>query len=225
MDVEINIDNFNSNRELVKACKYGDLKTAVNMIEEYNAKSFDSGLRAACIHGHINIVQTMINYGAENLNWGLHSACAHGRIDIVTLLIEHGADDWNWGFQGACEGNHTNIGELMISKGADDIWNVISYKRFTLAAHLLNHKIHTLSPEHIDRITGLTKDEIIKLLNSGLIVDLPTHTKYINQLKSQREMRVAHVKHVLDETIMLTDCRYMYDQNVLQIVGEYIDFE
>ncbi len=51
-------------------------------------------------------------------SWGLESACLKGHIDIVNLMIEKGANCWNWGLCDACKNDHIDIVKLMIEKGA-----------------------------------------------------------------------------------------------------------
>jgi ankyrin repeat protein len=215
--------DFNCNAELVKACKNGDTKTAIIMIEEHKARSFEGGLRQACAYGHIEIAKLMIQYGARNLNWGLNAACANGHLDIVNLLVERGAKDWDWGFEGACQGNHIKIGEFMISKGATNIEDALTYKRYDLAASILN----TLGKHsNTERIANFTKEEILALLNNNINVNIlkKHHREYIEKLTTNREERVKRTKHDLDEVIMSLPCKHMYDQNILNIIGEYISF-
>jgi ankyrin repeat protein len=191
MEVEHENFNFNCNASLVAACKVGDYNTAINMIEEHKATSFDGGLRMACTYGHINVVKLMIQRGAKNLNWGLNAACRYGHFEIVKLLIQHDANDWDWGFEGACEGNHTEIGKLMISKGANDLPTALSHNRFQLAASIMDknkrkYKLPTVIPH---------------------------------------KTRCGFTEHVLDEILLSSECKSMYDRNILSIVCSYISKE
>lgn len=46
----------------------------------------------ACLNGHKEIVELMIEKGANNFDWGLHKACEGGHKNLVLLMLELGAD-------------------------------------------------------------------------------------------------------------------------------------
>ena len=81
----------------------------------------DKGLEEACLGGHRDLVDVMIEKGAHEWNWGLNRALFGGHRDLVDLMIIKGANDWNRGLSGACEGGHRDLVDLMILKGADPV--------------------------------------------------------------------------------------------------------
>lgn len=74
---------------------------ALLMSGEYNVNSgcFDlvRPLHEACLHGHLECVQTLLGFDAQinirNIDGAtpLCDACANGNLEIVRLLLEHGA--------------------------------------------------------------------------------------------------------------------------------------
>jgi hypothetical protein len=51
-------------------------------------------------------------------NSGLFGACVGGHLQLVNLMIENGANAWNNSLKGACIGDHISLVNLMIKKGA-----------------------------------------------------------------------------------------------------------
>ena len=90
----------------------------VNNINDFN--KIDIIFDFACINGHIDIVNLMIEKGANDWNGSLFNACWNGHIDIVNLMIDKGANDWNGGLYHACYRGNIDIVNLMIEKGAND---------------------------------------------------------------------------------------------------------
>jgi len=76
------------------------------------------GLYEACKHGHIDIINILIENGANRYHVGLEAACEGGHMDIVNMMINKGANNWDRGLVAAYRGDHTNIIKLMLQKGA-----------------------------------------------------------------------------------------------------------
>jgi hypothetical protein len=115
-------------------CRSGHTNKLKKLIKK-NPTGLYNSLYWACCSGFLD------TYNSETTIWnyGLAGACLGGHIDIVNLMIEKGANDWNWGLSGACRGGHLNIVKLMISKGAHTLdyrlylihgntsWNVVHF--------------------------------------------------------------------------------------------------
>jgi hypothetical protein len=81
---------------------------------------WDVALHGACLGGHREIAEMMVENGAKVMNYGLCGACRGGHSTIVQWLIDKGANNWNWGLYHACQGGHRGIAQWMIDKGAND---------------------------------------------------------------------------------------------------------
>lgn len=73
----------------------------------------------------------MIKKGANKYDWALHWACMRGHINIINLLIDKGVNNFNKGFIGACNGGQSDAINLMISKGALIDYNYM--KKFNIS--------------------------------------------------------------------------------------------
>lgn len=73
----------------------------------------------ACVGGHRELVDLLIEQGADYWNFGLYGACRGGHRGIVELMIEKGAYTWNFGLAGACFGGNYECSKKMIEQGAD----------------------------------------------------------------------------------------------------------
>ena len=105
---------------LYGACLGGHRELAEWMIEK-EATKWDWALEGACYGGHRGIAEWMIEKGARDWDWGLKYACRGGHRDLAELMIENGATNWDWGLEGACHGGHRDLAEWMIEKGATNI--------------------------------------------------------------------------------------------------------
>ncbi len=107
---------WNNSKLLRKHCLNNDV-IKIRKIIKMNL-NWNFGLYGACIGGHIDIIELMIEKGAGSWNGGLQCACRGGHINIVKLMIEKGASCWSWGLYDACHSGHIDIVKLMIEKGA-----------------------------------------------------------------------------------------------------------
>jgi len=95
--------------------------------------NFTYPLYEACVRGHVEMVQVLIDRGA-NVNtpgkhWQvdstpLHIACGHGHTDIARLLLECGAEvnansGWGTPLNRACEHGYMEIVALLLTAGVD----------------------------------------------------------------------------------------------------------
>ena len=60
----------------------------------------------------------MILKGANNWNDGFRSALEHGHMEIVNMMIDKGADDFNYGLELACLQCNKDLMLFMLRKGA-----------------------------------------------------------------------------------------------------------
>ncbi|CAC5397292.1 unnamed protein product [Mytilus coruscus] len=132
---------------LMKACSAGLTDVARIFIHKgSDVHSRDTNgwtpLMAACEHGHINIVELLlnseaslnrvlpekevdVNVSSKNGENPLILSCKYGKSDIVRLLLEKGADVNVFNMYGhtplklSCENNNSDIVQLLIEKGAD----------------------------------------------------------------------------------------------------------
>ncbi len=104
-------------KDYYSLCRYGKL----DQIQDIPSEHLNDGLDAACLSGHINMVEFLLSKGANDLNRGLYNACIDGNIKIINLLLSKGANDFNRGLDGASYCYLTtkkDIILLMIIKGA-----------------------------------------------------------------------------------------------------------
>ena len=75
-------------------------------------------------------LKALIDKHKENLAWdsGLEGACLGGHRDLAEFMIQKGATDWNYGLYNACSGGHRDLAELMIEKGATKCYNRLCHK-------------------------------------------------------------------------------------------------
>ncbi|KAJ6161291.1 hypothetical protein N7470_004687 [Penicillium chermesinum] len=89
---------------------------------------YGSALHAACIRGHSNVVQVLVDRGAdiegEHFESALQAACAGGHSNIVQILLDRGADiegeHFKSALQAAITGGHFNIVQILVDRGADN---------------------------------------------------------------------------------------------------------
>ena len=108
------------------ACKDGDEKTVVNLLDSVTEEIKNKGFRIACNNSKLSIVKLLINKNNDiNVQDCLPSACKMSNVEIVKLLIDKGAEvnipDKCGGFAllKACEKGHVEIVKLLIDKGAE----------------------------------------------------------------------------------------------------------
>jgi hypothetical protein len=102
--------------EFENMCRNGDIeKVKVNITE--SPLMLNRGLAGACIGGHIELVELIIER-SDDLDWnlGLCGACIGGHSDIALLMIEKGANDLKFSLYGACLHGHQELVELVITK-------------------------------------------------------------------------------------------------------------
>ena len=113
------------------ACRGGSRKLVDLFIEEIryekNTMGLEYGLFNACLGGHMDIVQLMIDEGANMWRFGLEGACAAGNdnMQIIELMIFNDYKYVNGCFY-ACALNHAcysgcmDLVERIIATGNDD---------------------------------------------------------------------------------------------------------
>ena len=88
-------------------------------LDEDDNLDFHYAMKGACLGGHLELAQLMIDHGANDWNSALYHSCEGGSHKVVDLLIRKGADNWNNGLWGACAGGHKELVEAMIARGAN----------------------------------------------------------------------------------------------------------
>src|SRR3990172_2456018 len=109
-----------------KVCCINNNIISIKILSLINNKlNWFLGFYYACIGGHHDLVDFMINNYLLDVYWnlGLYGACRGGHRDLVDLMIHKDDDNWdddNWddGLYGACRGGHIDIVKLLIEKGA-----------------------------------------------------------------------------------------------------------
>jgi len=101
------------------ACKKGYteiVKYMLPLLDNYSA-AMDLGMDNACLFGHFELVQLLIEYRCIIVSDYFVSACAGGNLDIVKLTIDKDyTDDWNIGMYSAAEAGHKNVFEFILDK-------------------------------------------------------------------------------------------------------------
>ncbi|XP_062579114.1 serine/threonine-protein phosphatase 6 regulatory ankyrin repeat subunit B-like, partial [Saccostrea cucullata] len=135
--------NTEQYRLLVLSCYSGDLEIVRKILKHFNRSInlraltnfnyehciYDTPLTVACMEGHINIVQELIEEGADinhqgEYNTPLTAACEGGHISVVKELIQAGADinlrgEINTPLVTASECGHKSLVTELIEMGAD----------------------------------------------------------------------------------------------------------
>ncbi|KAL2788364.1 ankyrin repeat-containing domain protein [Aspergillus keveii] len=91
-----------------------------------------SALWAACLRGHLEIVELLVEKGARELNFALMAASRGGNIDMIQVLMDNGADanaqdeDGYYGtaLQAASIDGHLETVGFLLQNGAEDEKNV-----------------------------------------------------------------------------------------------------
>jgi len=88
-------------------------------------------LMYACLKGHRDVAQTLLDRGADmgmvddSKESALHCASGNGHLDTVKLLVEKGAEinlqdnTYYTPLHCACAHGHTEVAKFLLSKGAD----------------------------------------------------------------------------------------------------------
>jgi len=100
----------------------------INCFIKKGADDYNFGLYGACLGGHLDIINMMLQKGAD-VNYGLYGACLGGHLDLVNMMLQKGADV-NWGLQGACLGGHLDLIKLMLEIGAKPQKNIKYHLKF-----------------------------------------------------------------------------------------------
>ncbi|KAL3451657.1 ankyrin repeat-containing domain protein [Aspergillus insuetus] len=87
-----------------------------------------SALWAACLRGHLEIVELLVEKGARELNFALMAASRGGNIDMIQVLMDNGADvnvkdeDGYYGtaLQAASIDGHLETVGFLLQNGAED---------------------------------------------------------------------------------------------------------
>jgi hypothetical protein len=207
------------------ACKVGDKEKILTLIHDrYN---LFIGLYYACLFGHRDIVDILIENGANNWNNGLVGACSGNNLDLVKLMYYKGATNLQFvlleaakcGYIEICtflvqqkikikEFNtlHRNIIILFICYGAKNYRELIRLKKYDLAVFAC--KTHKL------QIQGNLKTRMI-LANHGAQITSQRLTKRREQ-KQQICKQLIESKHNLIK---------LYDENIVNCITNYIPYD
>ena len=117
---------LNFNHGLFGACLGGHRDLAQWMME-LGGNWWNMGLQGACRGGHQDLAQWMIDLGSKDWNEGLDGACRGGFKVLAQWMIDLGAKNLNMGLRGACCGRHRELAQWMIDLGATDRWLFNSY--------------------------------------------------------------------------------------------------
>ncbi len=120
---------MDSNNQLYDACRNGNKQLVLSLIKE--ELDWNYGLSYACMGGHRDIIDLMINKGANNFNIAFISAFYNGNKELINLILEKGIYsyaardppeilDFNSGLAHACYLGNEYLVDLMISGGAND---------------------------------------------------------------------------------------------------------
>lgn len=126
-DHKINVSDINLEQKmyLVNACEGGSLEI-INFIFalyekrklSYSIQTGGSCMNYACMGGHIEVINLLINKKFDYWNEGLTGACSNGNVEIAKMMIRKGAFNFNWCLYVACVAGHKDVAKLMITSGA-----------------------------------------------------------------------------------------------------------
>lgn len=122
---KLTMTNSLSGMLLHRACTSGHIEV-VKVLREYIKKTNGEGLLAAASHGHMSILEILLEDRAEIKSQHapncLYAAARKGFINIVRVLLDSGMDP-NAGHRsaliGAIESEHVEIFRLLVERGAD----------------------------------------------------------------------------------------------------------
>ena len=123
-----------SSLSLYQLCYKGDSDAVHTRIsnDEITSNNVDNGLYGACIGGHLELANLMIENGATDFDIGLECACQGGHLDLANLLIAKGATDFDNGLACACKGGKVTLMTLMVEKGATNFVGAVASARWHL---------------------------------------------------------------------------------------------
>lgn len=164
---------------LFEACSTGNKDSATLAANVIEASEWDPdkrykwniGLYQACLKGHKELVELMLEKGANNLAEGLATACGRGYKEIVELMIEKGAgaNTWDWGLAEAFYGDYKDIVFLLLRKGAILTENNLKLLTDIDLEYLIKEGIINSLPSA--RITDISI--ILQVIKTNLSCNLP----------------------------------------------------
>lgn len=146
----------------------------VHLLIGYSGNKYlysNPALLNACQHGHLEIVDFLLQNGADNINEGLVNACWGNQGTIVKYLIHHGAISFDAGMCNACSNVNLGLVELLIACGATDFNNAL--KRLVY--------VNNSDNEHYEQLVNLLVQKGANNLN--VISDLACINGSINLVK------------------------------------------
>ena len=116
---------------MIAAARYGHVQAVGQLLRCFVQYDDDNGsanesLRIAAEHGHLDVVQHLINWGAHvhaDEGAALRQASKNGHTNVVQLLLQnlmqHGRAGLDKALQFAAERGHADVAQLLIQHGAD----------------------------------------------------------------------------------------------------------
>jgi ankyrin repeat protein len=101
------------------ACEEG-FHELVQFLLHRGAPLLGKELRLAALHGHVEVVNTLLKHGADTKE-SVAAAARRGHLGIVRLLLDHGADvneGWPRPIASAIEVEHSRMYDFLIERGA-----------------------------------------------------------------------------------------------------------
>jgi len=111
------------NRVMARAARGGHLDIIEYLVENYDTRYWDWGMKEAARGGHVELVHYFINRGARYWNWGIQGAARNGNLELVKFFIEKGAREWNKCLAEAARKGSKELIDLFIEYGAKDFYN------------------------------------------------------------------------------------------------------
>lgn len=220
------------NSRLLNACKYGDLKMVIEMIEK-GANNWDECFEYACRYKHEDIMYLLMKKGKIRASIGFKHICQYGHIKLLKIIMADGYKhiDNNMIYWACCSGNVEMVKFLMDisidyrNNNTDYDWKHDCQNGFSLSSR--NFELLPIIKMFIERgiyYTGyLSVCEMRELLNMGLDVELVIYNEEFKQVIDERDKCMKQIVNICDEILRdLYKDQQMYDKNILNIVTSYL---
>ncbi len=218
IDVSLNYDNTIINDVIRNMHDYRNTRFIKYLIEK-GANHYNYITIQLCRYdGDAELLKYVFEKGANNYNRCMLVAAQYmTNNDMLLFLINNSTDNFHECALEVCK-NKTyrpnNILIALLEKGASDVDEYL----YVVISGRSSPNIEFIKILHqygATRFLGITKPQILQLLNLGCDID----TKYANYMKLKRTNAQKYIKHIINNFNIPN-----YDINITNLIVEYVNY-